>query len=52
LAGARMKFRPLTPSPPPVQLGALFDPKKLSGSAKKFLESVRAAAAGRAARTP
>lgn len=44
LAGARLRFRPLLPAPPPVQLGALFDPAKLSGAAGKFLASVRAAA--------
>jgi DNA-binding transcriptional LysR family regulator len=48
LAGARLKFRPLTPAPPPVQLGALFDPARLSGGAAKFLKSVRAAVKKRA----
>jgi len=43
LAGARLKFRPLSPAPLPVQLGALYDPAKLSSAAGKFLASVRAA---------
>ena len=50
LAGARLKFRPLTPAPPPVQLGALFDPTRLSGGAAKFLESVRSSATGQVSR--
>lgn len=50
LAGARLKFRPLTPAPPPVQLGALFDPTRLSGGAAKFLESVRSSATGQMSR--
>ena len=43
LAGARLKFRPLSPAPPPVQLGALFDPSRLTGAAAKFLAAVKAA---------
>ena len=43
LAGARLKFRPLTPAPPPVQLGAVYDPARLSGAAAKFLSAVKAA---------
>jgi DNA-binding transcriptional LysR family regulator len=46
LAGARLKFRPLTPAPPPVQLGAVYDPARLSGAAAKFLGAVSAAAGG------
>jgi DNA-binding transcriptional LysR family regulator len=44
LAGGRLKFRPIAPTPPPVQLGAVFDPARLSGGAAKFLSAVRAAA--------
>ena len=44
LAGARLKFRPLTPAPPPVQLGALFDPARLSDGVAKFLAAVRSSA--------
>ena len=43
LAGARLKFRPLTPAPPPVQLGAVFDSARMSGAAAKFLAAVHAA---------
>jgi LysR family transcriptional regulator, benzoate and cis,cis-muconate-responsive activator of ben and cat genes len=43
LAGARLKFRPLTPAPPPVQLGAVYDPARLTGAATKFLSAVKAA---------
>lgn len=43
LAGGRLKFRPLTPAPPPVQLGALFDAARMSGAAAKFLAAVKAA---------
>ena len=43
LAGARLKFRPLSPAPPPVQLGAVFDPSRLTGAAAKFLAAVKAA---------
>jgi DNA-binding transcriptional LysR family regulator len=44
LAGARLKFRPLTPAPPPVQVGALFDPARLSDGVAKFLAAVRSSA--------
>jgi len=44
LAGGRLKFRALTPAPPPVQLGAVYDPTRISSGAKKFLSVVRAAA--------
>lgn len=43
LAGGRLKFRPLTPAPPPVQLGAVFDPARLAGATAKFLTAVKAA---------
>ena len=43
LAGSRLKFRPLTPAPPPVQLGAVFDSARMSGAAAKFLNAVKAA---------
>jgi DNA-binding transcriptional LysR family regulator len=43
LAGGRLKFRPLTPAPPPVQLGAVFDATRLSGGAAKFLAAVQSA---------
>ena len=46
LAGARLKFRLLSPAPSPVQLGALFDPTRLSGGAAKFLAAVRSASSG------
>jgi DNA-binding transcriptional LysR family regulator len=45
LAGARLKFRPLQPAPPPVQLGALFNLRNMSGVTKTFFEAVKAAAA-------
>jgi hypothetical protein len=44
LAGARLKFRPLLPAPPPVQLGAIYNPTRISGAATQFLTAVRAAA--------
>lgn len=44
LAGARVKFRPLTPAPPPVQLGVVYDPARMAGAAAKFLSAVKAAA--------
>jgi DNA-binding transcriptional LysR family regulator len=47
LAGGRLKFRPLRPAPPPVQLGAVFDQRGLSGAAAKFLAAARGSAAGR-----
>lgn len=43
LAGSRLKFRPITPAPPPVQLGAVFDAARMSGAAAKFLIAVKAA---------
>ncbi len=43
LAGSKLKFRPLTPAPPPVQLGAVYDAARLSGAAAKFLNVVKAA---------
>ena len=46
LAGGRLRFLPLAPAPPPVQLGALFDPVKVAGAAAKFLGAVRSAAVG------
>lgn len=46
LAGGRLKFRPLVPAPPPVQLGAVFDAARMTGAAAKFLTVVRAASAG------
>jgi DNA-binding transcriptional LysR family regulator len=47
LAGGRLKFRPLTPAPPPVQLGAVYDATRLSGAALKFLNAVKASAPGK-----
>lgn len=44
LAGSKLKFRPLAPAPPPVQLGAVYDATRLSGAASKFLGAVKAAA--------
>lgn len=44
LAGSRLKFRPLTPAPTPVQLGAVFDAQRLPASAAKFLAAARSAA--------
>jgi DNA-binding transcriptional LysR family regulator len=43
LAGNKLKFRPLTPTPPPVQLGVGFDPTRMTGAAAKFLAAVKAA---------
>ncbi len=44
LAGGRLKFRPLLPAPPAVQLGAVFDGPRLPPGAAKFLAAARAAA--------
>jgi DNA-binding transcriptional LysR family regulator len=41
LAGGRLKFLPLRPAPPPVQLVAVFDPQRLTGAAAKFLAAAR-----------
>ena len=41
LGGGRLKFLPLRPSTPPVQLVAVFDPQRLTGAAAKFLASAR-----------
>ena len=49
LSGARLKFRPLQPAPPPVQLGAIFDPARLAGAGMKFLSSAKAASQGKKA---
>ena len=46
LAGVRLKFRPPTPAPPPVQLGAAFDPARIVEATAKFLAVVRSAALG------
>lgn len=43
LAGSKLKFRPLAPAPPPVQLGAVYDSARMSGAAAKFLAAVKAA---------
>lgn len=39
LAGGRVKFRPLHPPPPQLQVGAAYDPKQLSPITKEFLEA-------------
>lgn len=44
LAGLRLKFRPLSPAPAPVQLGAVYDAQRLPASAAKFLAAARGAA--------
>jgi DNA-binding transcriptional LysR family regulator len=41
LAGGRLKLLPLHPSPPLIQLVAVFDPLRLTGSVAKFLTAVR-----------
>ncbi len=41
LAGGRLKFFPLHPAPPPIQLVAVFDPQRLTGAAAKFLAAAR-----------
>ena len=41
LAAGRLKFLPLHPAPPPVQLVAVFDPQRLTGAAAKFLAAAR-----------
>ena len=46
LAGGRLKFRPLNPAPSPIQLGAVFDPQRLSVGAAKFLAAAHGAASG------
>jgi len=43
LAGARLKFRPLVPAPPPVELGAVYDVARLAPAAATFLVSIKAA---------
>ena len=43
LAGGRLKFLPLHPSPPLIQLVAVFDPQRLTGAAAKFLAAARPA---------
>jgi DNA-binding transcriptional LysR family regulator len=43
LAGGRLKFRPLVPAPPPIQMGVIYDPVRLAGAAAKFLATVKAA---------
>ena len=51
LAGGRLKFRPLEPAPSPIQIGAVFDPQRLSAGAAKFLAAAHGAAAnGKAGR--
>jgi DNA-binding transcriptional LysR family regulator len=51
LAGGRLKFRSLEPAPSPVQVGAVFDPQRLSVGAAKFLAAAHgAASSGNAAR--
>jgi DNA-binding transcriptional LysR family regulator len=51
LAGGRLKFRPLEPPPSPIQIGAVFDPQRLSAGAAKFLAAAHGAAAdGKAGR--
>lgn len=47
LAGSRLKFRPLVPAPPPIQLGVMYDPNRLTGAATKFLTAVRASCQGK-----
>src|ERR1041385_7725766 len=47
LAGARLKFVPLHPAPPPVPLGAVFDPHRFAGAAERFLAAARGASANR-----
>lgn len=47
LAGPRLKLRPLRPAPPPIQLGAVFDPQRMSGATVKFLAAAQGANAGR-----
>lgn len=44
LAGGRLKFRPLVPAPPAVQLGAVFDAQRLPPGAAKFLTAAHGAA--------
>src|SRR5262249_49692038 len=46
LAGPRLKFVPLGPAPPPVPLGAVFDPQRLTNPTEKFLAVARGAASG------
>lgn len=47
LAGARLKLRPIRPAPAPIQLGAVFDPQRLSGATVKFLAAAHGANASR-----
>ena len=49
LAGGRLKFLPLHPLPPLIQLVAIFDPQRLKGAATKFLAAARLAEVSRPA---
>jgi DNA-binding transcriptional LysR family regulator len=51
LAGGRLKFLPLHPAPPLVQLVAVFDPQRLTGAAAKFLAAARPVEISTAARS-
>ena len=41
LAGGRIKLRPLHPAPPPLPVGAAYNPKKIPVAAQKFLQAAR-----------
>ena len=47
LTGSRVKLIPLHPAPPPLRVGAAYDPKHFSLAAGKFLTAARAAGAGK-----
>ena len=43
LAGGRIKLQPLHPAPPPLPVGAAYNPKKFPVAAQKFLQAARGA---------
>lgn len=50
LTGSRLKLVPLHPAPPPLRVGAAYEPKHLSLASGKFLVAARVAGAGRQSR--
>ena len=43
LTGQRIKLKPLHPAPPPLRVGATYDPRRLNGPASQFLDAARQA---------
>jgi DNA-binding transcriptional LysR family regulator len=52
LAGGRLKFLPLHPALPLIQLVAVFDPQRLTGAAAKFLAAARPVESDRPVASP